>query len=220
MKHHVFKDLAPAYIDGLTSKETSKEMEKHMDQCEECQNYLNEMKDDLFQEDEIERKKDTRNIDYFKKVRTKNRKKILVIVSSLLSLFLILTTIYYFMFVDMRLADADNVETNIQNKDMSVTLSFKAKRGNRYLLTNEEWDVNAEYIGYIYIYEMRDDFTSSAKLLKDGVSTTYTFLDENTLLLDNGDKRKLTDEDKVHIQYKDSTEEILLKDLYDAEDNN
>jgi sulfur relay (sulfurtransferase) DsrF/TusC family protein len=67
---------------------------------------------------------------------------------------------------------------------------------------------------------MRDDFSTQAKLLKDGISITYTFLDENTILLDDGEKKLLTDEDKIHIQYKDSTEEILLKDLYDAEDNN
>lgn len=215
MQHSVFKDLAPAYIDKLTSEETNEQMEKHMNQCEECRNYLNGMKEDLFSVDENERRKERRNIDYFKKVRTKNRKKILAIVSSLLSVFLILTTIYYFMYVDMRLADANNVETNIQNQDMSVTLSFKAKRTNRYLLTNEEWDVDAEYIDYIYVYEMRDDFSSSAKILKDGVSITYTFLDENTLLLDNGEEKKLTDEDKVSIHYKDKTDVISIKDLYD-----
>lgn len=83
MKHSVFKDLAPAYIDKLTSEETNEQIEKHMNQCEECRNYLNKMKGDLFSEDENERRKDKRNIDYFKKVRSKNRKKILVIVSSL-----------------------------------------------------------------------------------------------------------------------------------------
>ena len=69
----------------------------------------NEMKEDLFRKDEKEQTKEKRNIDYFKKVRTNNRKKILVIVSSLLSIFSYMTAIYYFMFVDMRLANADNV---------------------------------------------------------------------------------------------------------------
>ncbi|WP_429991098.1 zf-HC2 domain-containing protein [Lysinibacillus pakistanensis] len=29
--------MAPAYIDKLTSEETNEQIEKHMDQCEECQ---------------------------------------------------------------------------------------------------------------------------------------------------------------------------------------
>jgi hypothetical protein len=212
MEHHVFRDLAPAYMDGLTSKETNEEMQNHMDQCEACQNYLNEMKDDLRLESEMERKKDKKNIDYFKKVRTKNRRKIVMIVSSIISVFLILIAAYYFMFVDMRLADATHVETDIQNQDRTVTLTWKSKRDNHYLLMDEKW--NSGYVDSVFVYEMRDDFSTSAKLLKDGISITYSFLDENTLLLDNGEKKKLTDEDKIQIQYKNSIEEIPLKDLY------
>lgn len=215
MEHNVFKDLAPAYIDGVTSERTNNQMKKHMGQCEECRSYLNEMREDLFQRDENEQKKEKGNIDYFKKVRTKNRKKILVIVSSLLSVFLILVTIYYFMFVDMRLADADNVEANIQNQDMTVTLSFKSKKENHYLLLTEKSDEG--YINSIFVYEMRDDFSDSAKLLKDGISVIYTFVDKNTLLLDNGKKQKIKDTDKVSIHYKDRTDEILVKDLYNVE---
>src|SRR5690625_4155243 len=130
MEHHVFKDLAPAYIDGLTSEETNIQMEIHMEQCKKCQNYLNEMKEDLILADEKERKKDKGNIDYFKKVRTKNRKKKLVIVSSLLSVFILLVTIYYFMFVYMWLDDINNVEITIKHQDAIVSRSFKFKKTN------------------------------------------------------------------------------------------
>lgn len=73
------------------------------------------------------------------------------------------------------------------------------------------------YINSIFVYEMRDDFTPSTKLLKDGISIRYTFVDNNTLLLDDGKKQKIKDEDKVTIHYKDSTDEILVKDLYEIE---
>lgn len=215
MKHHVFKDLAPAYIDQLTSEETNKQMEKHMDQCKDCRNYLSEMQEDLFVENKVERKKEHSGIDYFRKVRSKNRKRILVIVSSLLSIFLILITIYYFMFVNMWLADTDNVETNIQNRDMTVTLSFKSKKDNHYLLTQDAMS-DEGYIDSIFVYEKRDDFSTPAEILKDGINVTFTFLDENTLLLDNGKKYKIKDEDKVSIHYKDRTEEVFVKDLYDT----
>lgn len=213
MKHNVFKDLTPAYIDKLTSEETNVEMEKHMNQCEECRNYLNSMKESLFAEDENERKKDKRSVDYFKKVRSKNRKKILTIVSSLLAIFLVLITAYYFVFVNMWLTNSDNVEINIQNQGATTTLLFRAKKDNHYImLTDAKTDEG--YIDTIFVYEKRNDFSTPAKLLKDGSGMTFTFLDENTLLLDNGEEKKLTDEDKVTIQYKDETDVILIKNLY------
>lgn len=213
MKHSVFKDLAPAYIDKLTSEETNEQIESHMDQCEECRNYLNKMKEDLFSEYENEKIKDKRNIDYFKKVRSKNRKKITVIASSLLAIFLILITAYYFMFVNMWQANSSDVETNIQNQGTMATLLFKAKKDNRYIiLTNALTDEGS--IDTIFVYEKRNDFSSPAKRLKDGGGITFTFEDENTLLLYDGKKKKLTDEDKITIQYKDKTDVIPIKSLY------
>lgn len=218
MKHSVFKDLAPAYIDKLTSEETNEEVEKHMDHCEECRNYLNKMKEDLFSKDENERIKDKRNIDYFKKVRSKNRKKLTVIASSLLAIFLILITAYYFLFVNMWQANSSDVETNIQDQGMMATIFFKAKKDNHYIiLTNA---ITAEgYPHTIFVYEKRNDFSSAAKILEDGGGITFTFEDENTLLLYNGKKKKLTDEDKITIQYKDKIDVIPIKDLYDKGNN-
>lgn len=218
MKHSVFKDLAPAYIDKLTSEETNEQIEKHMDQCEECRNYLNKMKEDLLSEDENGRRKDKRNIDYFKKVRSKNRKKIVVIASSLLAMFFVLITAYYFMFVNMWQASSSNVETNIQNQGTMVKLLFKAKKDNHYIiLTDAKTDEG--YTDTIFVYEKRDDFSAPAELLKDGSGITFTFADENTLLLGNGKKKRLTDEDKVSIQYKDKTDVIPIKDLYNKSSN-
>lgn len=213
MEHNVFRDLAPAYIDGLTSEETNEQLEKHMEECEECRSYLNEMKEDLFLGGEKESKKEKGNIDYFKKVRNKNRKKILVIVSSILSVFLILITTYYFMFVDMRLAGANNIETNVQNQDKTVSLSFEPKKSNRYLIIQQAW--NEGYVDSIFVYEMREGFSTPEILLKGGFSIPYTFLDENTLLVDNGKKQKIKDTDTISIHYRDRTEKILVKDLYD-----
>ena len=214
MKHSVFKDLAPAYIDKLTSEETNEQIESHMDQCEECRNYLNKMEEELFSEYENERRKDKRNVDYFKKIRSKNRKKITVIVSSLLAMFLVLITAYYFVFVNMWQANSSDVETNIQTQGTLSTLLFKAKKDNHYIILTTAL-TDGEYTDTIFVYEKRNDFSSPSKILKDGGGITFTFEDENTLLLYNGKKKKLTDEDKITIQYKDKTDVIPIKDLYD-----
>src|SRR5699024_1363230 len=153
-------------------------------------------KDDLFSESENERERDKRNIDYFKKVRSKNRKKILITVSSLLAIFLALIIAYYFIFENMWLTNSNNVETNIQNQGSMATLSFKAKKDNHYIiLTDAKTDEG--YTDTIFVYEKRNDFSTPAKLLKNGSGITFTFANENTLILENGKEKKLTDEDEV-----------------------
>lgn len=227
MNHNIFKDLIPSYIENLTSEETNKLMEKHMEQCEECREYFREMQDDLLIERTSEQKDDKRNIDYLKKVRSKNRKKIFVITGSLLALFLILTIGYHFLFTHMWLADDNNVQTSFQQQDNTVTLTFQSKKDNRYLLAMEQRGGQG-YTDLITIYENWNILADKkwnihSKLainLQDGTDVTYTFLDENTLLLNNGEEKKLTDDDKIEIQYKNHSEEIRLKDLYHAENQN
>lgn len=46
MKCEMIRDLLPLYIDGLTSKESNQEIEKHLKNCEECQKYYQEMTGD------------------------------------------------------------------------------------------------------------------------------------------------------------------------------
>lgn len=211
MNHSVFKDLVPSYIENLTSEETNKQIEKHLDQCEDCRQFLIDMQENLLVERTHEQKKEEKNIDFLKKVRSKNRKKIFIIVGSLLSIFIGC----FFFFDQMWIADEKAIQTTAQQQGTTVTLSFQTKNDNRYILPMSYR--GHKYIYEFIIYEKWNDFSEPAKILKDGSPVTLTFLDENTLLLGNGEEKKLTDKDKILIQYKNSTEEIVLKDLYNPE---
>lgn len=215
MDHHVFKDLVPSYLEHLTSEETNKQMDLHMEQCTECREYVHDMREEWMSEHVHVQAKEDRNVDYFKKVRSKNRKKIFTIVASLLFLFLILMLSYYLLFVRMWIADANDVQTTIQKQGKTVTLTFTSKQDNHFLLPRKE-QLNQDYIDWMIIYEKREDF-STPENLKDEINITYTFLDENTLLLDNGKEKKLTADDKISIQYKDHTKELSLIDLYHSD---
>lgn len=215
MNHNVFRDLVPSYIEHLTSEETNRQMEQHIKQCKDCHEYLNEMQEEFLSESVYEQEKENRNIDYLKKVRSKNKKKTLTIAASIVSIFLTLILSYYFLFVRMWIANANDVQLAVQNQDNTVTLSFRSQNDNRYLLIRKE-QINQDYTDWITIYEKREDFLTPANL-KDGIDITYTFIDENTLLLDNGQKKKLTEKDKISIMYKNRTHEISIKDLYNPE---
>lgn len=215
MNHHVFKDLVPSYLEHLTSEETNRQMDVHMEQCKDCREYVHDMRDEWMSEHVHVQAKEDRNVDYFKKVRSKNRKKIFTIVTSLLSLFLVLIIGYYLLYIKMWIADPNDVQTTIQTQGNTVTLTFSSKQDNRYLLLRKE-QLNQGYTDNMIVYEMREDLSTPANLM-DGINITYTFLDENTLLLDNGKEKKLTADDKISIQYKDHTKELSLMDLYHSD---
>lgn len=76
MKCEIIRDLLPLYIDGLTSKESNQEIEKHLKNCEECQKYYQEMTGDIdnfsvITNEEIE------DVNLIKNIKKKNRKKAL-----------------------------------------------------------------------------------------------------------------------------------------------
>lgn len=43
MRCEIIRDLLPSYIDGLTSGVTNEEIKKHLDECETCREYYEEM---------------------------------------------------------------------------------------------------------------------------------------------------------------------------------
>lgn len=47
MKCNIVKDLLPAYIDGLTSKETNEEIEEHLKECTACHTIYEQMTADI-----------------------------------------------------------------------------------------------------------------------------------------------------------------------------
>ena len=47
MECGIIRDLMPSYVDGLTSEESSRAVEEHVQECAECRDFLNAMKEDL-----------------------------------------------------------------------------------------------------------------------------------------------------------------------------
>lgn len=72
LKCAIVRDLLPLYVDGLTSAETSTEIEEHLKNCEECRKVLNEMTRALVPVKNEQKEE----IDYLKKVKKRNHKKI------------------------------------------------------------------------------------------------------------------------------------------------
>ncbi len=89
MKCEVIRDLFPSYIDELTSEATNQVIEEHLSVCKNCCNILDEMKRPSIKPlGEMEK-----SIDYLKKVRKVNRRKLVIILLSVI-LVISLTGLY------------------------------------------------------------------------------------------------------------------------------
>ena len=83
----VVQDLLPSYVDGLTSDVSNQAVEQHMKTCESCRKLYSEMREPMNGEDVSEindgQKADSKKsseIDYLKKIRKRNRMRILAAV--------------------------------------------------------------------------------------------------------------------------------------------
>ena len=43
--HNVIKDLLPLYIDDVLSDSSRQIVDEHLDECEDCREYLNDLKE-------------------------------------------------------------------------------------------------------------------------------------------------------------------------------
>ncbi|UTE72290.1 zf-HC2 domain-containing protein [Rossellomorea marisflavi] len=223
MNHEVFKDLVPNYLEHLTSDETRRLMEAHMESCPECREYLEDMKEEGMEHQVEQRTAERKQIDYLKAVRSNHKKRMILVIGSMLGVFVFVSVAYYILFVHMWMADQENVDTSIQKNQSTVTMTFQSKKDSRYLIAAKN-ELKESYTDEIVLYENWNLIPSPSwgpygeisDMYKEGDSVTYTFADMDTLILDDGRKIKLTDDDKVTVRYDDRTKEIRLMDLYEG----
>lgn len=71
MKCCIVKDLMPGYIDGLNSKETDMEVQKHLESCAACRAVYEQMTAELSDEAPPEK----RDVDFLKKLKMRIRRR-------------------------------------------------------------------------------------------------------------------------------------------------
>lgn len=89
MKCCIVKDLLPGYIDGLTSKETNAEIEKHLADCIECHIIYEQMSAEIPEEILPEEK----DVDFLKKWKIWIRRRYVIAALSTCALLMVLTFI-------------------------------------------------------------------------------------------------------------------------------
>ncbi|MDR0974468.1 MAG: zf-HC2 domain-containing protein [Ruminococcus sp.] len=127
LSHNVVKDLLPGYIDGICSDETNSEIKEHLTDCYECNSVYKAMKEpELPEEIPV-----TKDLDYLKKIRKRNLRRVLIAVGSVL----ICAVAFVFIFVVGVPADRDNIQVTFA----SVSKSSEDENGE-YVLDIHESD--------------------------------------------------------------------------------
>lgn len=150
MKCDIIKDLLPSYIDGLTSKTSNEEIEKHLDTCEECRTFYQEMTG------EIEEKlptTDIQELDYLKKVRNKNIRMVAIVAGSVAVVLLILVSLFAVGFP----VSSKDMDMTYERKDNNLKIDFQLKNGHdltsRSVKPQFIYDDNHMVIGIEYRYK-------------------------------------------------------------------
>jgi hypothetical protein len=124
LSHNVVKDLLPGYIDGVCSEETNAEIAEHLESCYECESVYKAMKEP----EPTEVLPVTKDLDYLKKIRKRNLRRVLIAVGSVLAG----AVAFVFIFVIGVPAKYDNIEFTTGWVSNNNVKTFEDEEQNSY----------------------------------------------------------------------------------------
>ncbi|WP_051536527.1 zf-HC2 domain-containing protein [Ruminococcus flavefaciens] len=105
MKCSIIRDLLPLYCDKLTSEDSNEEIEKHLRECEECNNIYESMNN---KEDEI--KADRKDIKPLKKIK---KRITLRVIAAIFGTLAVLSAVFVFVFVGVIPISSDKLHYTV-----------------------------------------------------------------------------------------------------------
>lgn len=135
----IVQDLLPSYIDNLTDVETNSFIEKHIENCSECEELLKNMQGDI----QLEKINNSKKINALKKVRNRYRKIVFIFI-----LFVILIAVLgFYMWQNYAIIKEDNGNISIQRITFDkIKISNYTNVIIKYKLEQEEGTLD----GYAY----------------------------------------------------------------------
>ena len=122
----VIRDLLPLYMENVCSLQSKKVIEEHLNECADCQNYLDTLKEAEVVEDHCyDREKESRKERFIKYMNRKIKLKwIITLAVTILTLLLVGSGIYHGL-ESSRVYINDTSRLSIENRDGDLILSTK-----------------------------------------------------------------------------------------------
>lgn len=223
MECAVVKDLFPSYIDRMTSEESNRMIEEHLEKCAECREYLEAMKAEIVsgKYTEINKAQAKAEIRAFKKLR--RRMFYAVIITAFIVAFL--CGVYEAYFCIGASTMSGDVEITYENVDGLVRIGFVPKKDNIYIGgrfgVSEQAADGAEEKLLLTNYHVnplknRMDYQADmvSRMRQKALYLNYVFIDEDTVLCVNDDEIvRLKGEEKLAVEYGDKTKVVRVNDL-------
>lgn len=192
----IVKDLLFSYNDGVLSESSNQFVEEHLKKCEDCKNMLKEIKQDCKDQ------KQSKEIDFFKKIKKKlSNKNTIICVGIIFLIFIIIFNILVFSHYNevastMEIYLQDNISDeeieNIKNKIIEIDSNIELK----YVSKDEELERMKNKFGdktnILNNYEQNNPLPASIEIK----TNTKTEMIESSIQDMQGIKKVVTHENK------------------------
>lgn len=151
----IVQDLLIGYVDDVLNTESKKLVEKHLLKCVNCQSKLEEIKADIKENENNQ----TKEIDYLKKIRRKNRIKSVILAIGIVLILCFITYLYKFIIINnimnkaQKSLQSNNLYIEIRNEtgDNPVVIAKNYYKDNKYKEIDEVYsDDGVELMGMSY----------------------------------------------------------------------
>lgn len=122
----IVEDLLFGYVDGVLNTESKKIVEKHLTECENCQKKLKEIKNDIKENEDKQKKQ----VDYLKKVRRKNKIKSILIAAGIILIIIFIKYLYNFIIFNNVLYKA---KQTLKSNNMYIEMAESFTGEGRFL---------------------------------------------------------------------------------------
>ena len=132
----VIQDLLPSYIDGLTSEETNKIIDEHIEGCSKCSNSLKLMRREA-EAEVLPDEDDELEIDFLKKTKSMWKKTFIISIAAvvLCGLMILLRVLIVGRSYDYKIYTVDKLE--VQNDTVDIKVSTA---GSKYVVSRMKFE--------------------------------------------------------------------------------
>lgn len=127
MKCEIIRDLFPSYLDGLTSEESNRAIEGHLEDCAPCGEILRQMRQDMEEKpQEIEKQAEKRKINLFRKFNRRMKSA----VAGAVAICIYAGGVGYKAFGQGFAIDPGDIRMDVRVDDEMLYLDFAVEDGN------------------------------------------------------------------------------------------
>lgn len=213
MKCEIIRDLLPSYIDGLTSAESNELIEKHLKECAECQEMLEEMKTDI----NAEKTKEETDIWPFLKIKKDTIRKIVIAVFVTVCVCAFGIDLYEQWYYGGKSIRSDQAKISIEEEHGIKSLRFFPVEENK--IFDIGFTDNVEIDGKVPLFTLTVVERNQAAYLEIPTMNEYPyyFVDEDTVvdLFAVPNEQQYDEDDFIAIMFDDGVKTIRLADIRD-----